>query len=79
MVGRLVSGSSSVPALLYFHIVVLVALVVADDALPQFLYPGGCFAAVVMLFGGCFATVSCFVLTLHWHLSISSVQVQLFG
>jgi len=55
MVGRLVSGSSSVPALLYFHIVVLVALVVADDALPQFLYPGGCFAAVVMLFGGCFA------------------------
>jgi len=28
------------------------------DALPTFLYSGGCFAAVVMLFDGCFATVS---------------------
>ena len=32
------------------------------DALPLFLYSGGCFAAVVVLFGRCFATVSCFVL-----------------
>ena len=34
------------------------------DALPLFLYAGGYFAAVVVLFGGCFATVSCFMLAL---------------
>jgi len=34
------------------------------DALPLFLYAGGYFAAVVVLFGGCFATVSCFKLAL---------------
>jgi len=28
------------------------------DALPLFLYSGGCFAAMVVIFGGCFATVS---------------------
>lgn len=29
------------------------------DALPLFFYSGGCFAVVVVLFGRCFATVSC--------------------
>ena len=49
------------------------------DALPPFFFSGGCFAAVVVLFGGCFATVSC---SLSWHLwrqYILFLQVQLFG
>ena len=50
------------------------------DALPLFLYSGGCFAAVVVLFGRCLATVSCFVLALPWHLWRQYfVQVLLFG
>ena len=49
------------------------------DALPPFFFSGGCFAAVVVLFGRCFATVSC---SLSWHLwrqYILFLQVQLFG
>ena len=50
------------------------------DALPLFLYSGRCFAAVVVLFGRCLATVSCFVLALPWHLWRQYfVQVLLFG
>ena len=37
------------------------------DALPLVLL-GGWPAVVIMLFGGCFATVSCFVHALPWHL-----------
>jgi len=50
------------------------------DALPLFLYAGGYFAAVVVLFGGCFATVSCFKLALLGIFGDNFfVQVQLFG
>lgn len=34
------------------------------DALPLFLYAGGCFAAVVMMFGGCFTLVPLYVSSL---------------
>jgi len=50
------------------------------DALPLFLYAGGYFATVVVLFGGCFATVSCFMLALLGIFGDNFfVQVQLFG